>query len=170
MHVADMKRIMIIGSPGSGKTTLAKELAKKTKLPLVHLDHLYWLPGFVKRADDDFLELVMQACKQDAWIMDGNSISHLAERIPFADTIIFLDISRKTCMWRIIKRSVTSLFTREERAPGCPVRARWGFLQWVWHWEETYRDEALRLIATATQAKTILLQSPDEIAAFLNQL
>jgi adenylate kinase family enzyme len=165
-----MKRIMIIGSPGSGKTILAKKLATKTKLPLIHLDHLYWLPNFKKRSDEDYLGLVMQACRHDSWIMDGNSIRQLAKRISFADTIIFLDIPRKICIWRIIKRNILSIFTSEEFAPGCKVRARWGFFCYVWRWEKKYREEVLRVIATATQTKAILLKSPDEVTAFLQNL
>lgn len=165
-----MKRILIIGSPGSGKSTLAKKISATLKLPIVHLDHLYWLPGNVRRPADEFYDLMMNACKQAAWIMDGNSIRLLAERIPFADTVIFLDMPRQTCMWRIIKRAFRGLFTREEYAPGCANTFRWEFFNWAWHWEERYHDEILRILTSALTTKTFLLKSDDEVAAFLARI
>lgn len=175
-----MKRIMIIGSPGSGKSTLAKKLSEKLNLPIVYLDFLYWLHyrdhvyqvlGRVNRpAKNEFNNLVMYECQKDAWIMDGNFISSLADRIPFADTIIFLDMPRKTCIWRIIKRTFKGLLTYELYASGCPSKHAWEFFNWVWHWKESHHDDILRVIASASHAKMVLLKSPAEVTDFLAKL
>jgi len=165
-----MKRIIIIGSPGSGKSTVAKILSAKFNLPLIQLDHLYWLPGRIRRPAEEFYDLMMQGCKQDAWVMDGNSIRHLTERIAYADTIIFLDIPRRTCLWRIIKRAFHSLFTGEEFAPGCPNTLTWEFVSWAWHWEKRYRNEFLRILATVPANKVMMLKNTNQVDTFLAQL
>ncbi len=165
-----MKRILIVGSSGSGKTTLARELSKKLKLPIVYLDHLYWLPGRVHRPTEEFYALMMQACQQNGWIMDGNSIRSLAGRIPFADKIIFIDVPRRTCMWRVIKRAIGGLFSGSEFAPGCRNGINWEFFSWVWHWEARYCPMLVRILARAPQEKVVILQGAKAIADFLATL
>jgi adenylate kinase family enzyme len=68
-----IKRIMIIGGAGSGKSSLARALGGITGLPVVHIDTLYWQPGWVMRPREKIGRLTIQAADQDAWIFEGNS-------------------------------------------------------------------------------------------------
>ena len=98
-----MKRILIIGSGGAGKTTLARQLGKLLDLPVVHLDALYWQPGWTETPKQVWNDKIQDLLLQDSWVMDGNYGGTLDQRIVAADTIIFLDISRLTCLFRVIK-------------------------------------------------------------------
>jgi adenylate kinase family enzyme len=66
------QKIMIIGCCGAGKSTLTRKLHDKTKLPLVHLDELYWQSGWVEPATREWEQAVIKTSNNEAWIMDGN--------------------------------------------------------------------------------------------------
>ena len=88
-----MKKIIIIGSCGAGKTTFAQKINKKLNLPLTNLDQLYWKPGWERTSKTEWREKVEQLVKGDKWIIDGNYQSTFDIRFPACDTIIFLDIN-----------------------------------------------------------------------------
>src|SRR5437868_3208169 len=100
------KRIAIVGNAGSGKTTLALKLKSILKLPIIHLDQYYWKPHWQKRAFEEFYPIHNDLCEQDAWIMEGNYVRALNPRFLRADVVIFIDMSRYHCVWRICKRMV----------------------------------------------------------------
>lgn len=165
-----MKRILIVGCAGSGKSTLGKKLAQKLHLPLVHLDHFHWLPGRNRRTDDAFAQLQEKACEQETWIMDGTYLRHLSTRLPYADTVIFLDLPRWLCLWHIIKRWIRCLFTGETFAPGCSQRTlSLDFWLWAWHWHKRYYWLLQAMLKNAPHAKIITLHSTQEISNFLEK-
>lgn len=164
-----MKRILIIGSGGSGKTTFAKELAERTGLPLIHLDQLFWSPGWVPTPDEEWDALIQRLIAQDQWIMDGNYGRTLPMRFAAADTIIFLDLPRLVCTWRIIARSVRYFGrSRPDVAPGCPERLSWEFLVWVWTYPSRRRPDILRrLESVRVEKQVVVLRSVREVERFL---
>ncbi len=87
-----LKRILVIGSGGSGKTTFARRLAERTKLPLIHLDALYWRPGWDPTPDEEWRAKVAELVNTPAWIMDGNYGGTLNIRLAACDAVVFLDI------------------------------------------------------------------------------
>src|SRR5438034_11750677 len=89
--VTCLKRILVIGSGGSGKTTFARRLAERTTLPLIHLDALYWRPGWDPTPADEWRARVEALANEPAWIMDGNYGGTLDIRLAASDTIVFLD-------------------------------------------------------------------------------
>lgn len=99
-----MKRILIIGGNGSGKTTMSVELAKITKLPLCHLDSLYWTDGWVPRERGEFLSLLEEKLMEPEWILDGNMRRSLPTRLKYCDTVIYLDFSACSCFAGVLKR------------------------------------------------------------------
>src|SRR5207249_2305827 len=69
---ASMNRVLVIGTGGTGKTTLARRLAERTGLPLIHLDLLYWRPGWQPTPNDEWRQTVERLITAEKWIIDGN--------------------------------------------------------------------------------------------------
>ena len=74
-----MKRILVIGSTGSGKTTLAEHIAKKLNIPHVELDGLFWEPNWTPATKEVFRERVQAATQCEAWVVDGNYMGKLGD-------------------------------------------------------------------------------------------
>lgn len=137
-----MNRILILGSGGAGKSTLARRLSRELALPWVSLDQHYWNPGWVESDWDEFAPRVEELCRQPRWVMDGNYTRILPMRLSYADAVIYLDVPRLTCMARALRRIVTGMGrVREEMAAGCPEHFEWAFFSWIW----TYRAKHLAL-------------------------
>lgn len=131
-----MKRVLIIGSPGAGKTFLSKQLAEKLKLPLIHLDHLYYKPDWVSIEKPEFDKLLQVELEKDSWIMDGNYNRTIPHRIKYADTVICLDYGRWICAWRAIKRCFINSI---DQAEGCPQKIDFKFLKYIL-WDHYIRN------------------------------
>lgn len=99
-----MERIAIIGSPGAGKTTLARELHSVLNIKVYHLDRLFWLRGWKGIARDKRIDIMQALAQEKQWIIEGTYIGSSEPRLEAADTIIFLDIPLWVCFRRIIKR------------------------------------------------------------------
>lgn len=92
------KRILIIGCPGAGKSTFARALQEKTGLPLYYLDMIFHLSDRTTVSAEEFDEKLHAILKQDKWIIDGNYLRTLPERLHFADTVFFLDYPLEVCL------------------------------------------------------------------------
>ena len=124
---------MILGSAGAGKSTMAIKLGEITGIPVIHLDRLFWNPGWIATPKDEFDSEVFKAATGDSWIIDGNYSRTLDFRIEQADTIIFIDFNRYFCIYRIFKRWVSNRGrTRFDLGEDCPEKMDWPFLKWVW--------------------------------------
>src|ERR1051325_3370360 len=102
-----MQKILVIGSGGAGKSTFARRLGERLKLDVIHLDRLYWKPGWIETPKDEWRRLIQELLNREAWIMDGNYSGTLEMRMAACDTVIFLDIARSVCLWRVMKRSIS---------------------------------------------------------------
>lgn len=111
------KKIIIIGSPGSGKTTFSKELSKRIGIPLYHLDDLYWHEDWNPTPEDEWIETIKELVKTEEYIIDGNYADTLEIRLEFSDTVIFLDTSLFLCLIRILKRTVNNKLKRNVILP-----------------------------------------------------
>ncbi len=146
-----MQRVMIVGGPGSGKSTLARALGAATGLPVVHVDHIHWQPGWVERAPADKLRLAREVHSREAWIFEGNLASTFPERIARADTLIWLDLPVGLRLWRIVRRTLTGLGrTRPDLPADCPERLNFQSLEfWKWTWD-TRQSQRTKLLAVLT--------------------
>lgn len=109
-----MRRVAVVGTAGSGKTTFATRLAALTGLPRIELDALNWSAGWVAVEPAIFRERVSAATAADAWVADGNYSIVADLHIGRADTIIWLDLSLATCLARVVRRTARRSRTREE--------------------------------------------------------
>ena len=166
-----MKRVIIIGCGGAGKSTLARKLGEKTGLPVVHLDKLFWRPGWQSISQEEFDIRHRQALAEDAWIIDGNFNRTMAERVVRCDTILYLDVSRTACLFGVLKRILTTYGTvRPDMGEGCPERIDFEFLKWVWNFNKKNRERNYTLLNEATHAETIVLKNRRAVKKFLAQL
>ena len=160
---------MVIGAGGSGKSTLALRLGRILGLPVVHLDVLHWKPGWVETPKEAWKEIVARAAVTDEWIIDGNFSSTLELRLDACDTVVFLDLPRALCVWRILKRRVTGRGGRRpDMAEGCREKLDLKFLKWVWDYPERTRPRVLAALERRAVSKQIVrLRSPAEVEQFL---
>jgi adenylate kinase family enzyme len=163
-----MQRILVIGPGGAGKSTFARRLAERTGLPLVHLDALYWRPGWVEPPKQEWHATVQTLIAGDRWILDGNYGGTMEERIRASDTVIFLDAPRSRCLLRVLRRRLAVRGgVRPDVAPGCPERLTWSFLWWIWTYPTRRRAAVLaRLAALRPDQLAVTLRSTEEVEAF----
>jgi adenylate kinase family enzyme len=165
-------KIMIIGCGGSGKSTLPRKLHKITGLPLVHLDRLYWQPGWVEPDKEDWRKIMEQQTDRPAWIMDGNYGGTMDIRLEKADLIIFMDRSRWLCLYRILKRQLQYMGrTRPDMTEGCTERVTWEFIQYVYRYNDTRRPGILEKLKEYRKGKQVfILKNERQVKNFLQKI
>lgn len=99
-----MKKIVIIGSSGAGKSTFARELGSILKMKVFHLDRYFWQRGWRVKTRDTRIDILQEIVREKQWIIEGSYLSSSELHLHEADTIIFLDIPPLLCLWRLTKR------------------------------------------------------------------
>lgn len=167
-----MKRIMILGCCGAGKSTFAKKLGKLTNLEVIHLDQHYWKPNWTESDPDEWTKVVQTLAQKPAWIMDGNYGGTIDLRIPRADTIIYLDYSTTKCLWRITKRIIKYKGQqRPDMSVGCNERFDLEFYHYVATFNLIRRKSLLKKLEKIQDQKNILIFKNDqETEKYLNAL
>jgi adenylate kinase family enzyme len=101
-------RILILGAPGSGKSTLARTIGASLQIPIVHLDALFWSPGWKVTPPELFHARISEAVAGDAWVMDGGYSRTLDLRLPRATMLIWIDLPRSIYFRRALWRSISN--------------------------------------------------------------
>lgn len=165
-----MRRVLVVGPCGAGKSTLARELAAHLDLPLHHMDRLKWKPGWVETEEAELRAKQRELVAGETWLIDGTYGGTLDERLPRADTIVYLDFPISLCVWRVVKR-VTTLRgrTRPDMTEGCPERLDLSFLWYVASWNSGPRKRLERNLAAHTH-KLVRFRRPREARAWIDRL
>ena len=181
-----MKKIVIIGSAGAGKSTLARKLGELLKIEVIHLDHHFWQPGWKEYSIKSRIAIQRDFFAMPQWIIEGTYLDSSDDRLNAADTIIFLDIQRLICLWRVIKRRfLHDGYTRDDLPMGCKERIHFYYILKVLIFPHRGRKQLLSKIdkirhqerevfsrgGILSSKKTILpLKSSKEVSAFLQSL
>lgn len=169
-----MKRVLVIGSAGAGKSTLALALKEILDLPVIHLDSVYWQPGWVETPKAEWQARVESLLLRKEWIMDGNYGGTLELRLQACDTVFYLDFPRLLCLLRVFKRSLGHLGrARPDMNQGCRERLpNWGFLHWIWTYPDRRRPSIIKILSDAeTEGKRVfIVNSPGELANIVEEL
>jgi adenylate kinase family enzyme len=104
--------------------------------------------------------------------MDGNYGGTMPARLAACDTVVFLDMPRLLCVWRVVRRAIRYRGrTRPDMAPGCPEQVPWEFIRWIWTYPARRRPGILRLLETAAATKRVeILRSRGEVDRFVRGL
>ena len=167
-----MKRVMIIGCGGAGKSTLARKLGEKTGLPVVHLDQIWWAPGSWQHMEREaFDDVLREEMDKPRWILDGNYNRTMALRLDSCDTVIYLDMPRLVCLKNWIGRVIKNWgHARADMAEGC---AEWfdpEMAKWIWNFNKTNRGRYYDLLRNLEGKQVYILKSRRQINEFLKKL
>jgi adenylate kinase family enzyme len=164
-----MERVVVLGPGGAGKSELTTRLSRRTGLPVVHLDVLFWTTGWKPAPREEALSALADAIARDRWILDGNFLDAGDGRFTRADNVIFLDLPRRTCLWRVVKRMVRDRRrSRPDLPDGCAEGFDLPFLRWIWSYRRTDRPRVLELLDNLGPGVSVHhLRSRAEVRRFL---
>ncbi len=108
-----MRRVVVFGASGSGKTSLARWLSKRLELPFTDLDDVYWQPGWIESPIEEFRAAVDGLTRRDRWVIAGNYSKARDLLWPRADTLIWLDLPLMQVLWRTTLRACRQSWTGE---------------------------------------------------------
>lgn len=165
------KRMMIIGSGGAGKSTLARKLGEKYGLKVYHLDALLWKSNWNQVPRDQQITIQKKIIQGQECIIDGNYCGTMDIRIEAADTIIFLDIPRIICIYRVLKRAIQYRNkTRPDMVEGNKEKIDIQFYRWIWNYPKDKRPMIIKRLKELEHEKKIIhLKSLREIRQFINE-
>jgi adenylate kinase family enzyme len=143
-----VRRVSVVGCSGSGKSTLAGELAHVLGGAHLELDGVFHQPGWVPLPEDEFRRVVAAATDVDCWVMDGNYSAVRPLVWARADTVVWLDLPKRTVMRQVVWRTLRRGVTRQELWNGNRESLRnfltWdpkeSVISWAWHNHAKYRD------------------------------
>lgn len=171
-----MKKIMVIGvSAGAGKTTFARELGCRLNLPVHHLDAHFWNSGWVESTREEFAGKTALLLQENQWIIDGNYSATFEMRAAEADTMIYLELPLRVCLYRVLKRWVTNIgSTRPDMPDGCEEKIDREFLSFI---IRTYKERKVKMQKRLQQFdesrpgnRSIMLKGQRQIEGFLNTI
>ena len=159
-----MKKIIVIGCPGSGKSTFARALYDKTGISLYHLDMMYWNADKTTVKKSVFLERLSAVLGKDEWIIDGNYGSTMELRMAACDTVIFLDYPIEICLDGIKERR------RKPRSdmPWIETEEDEEFIEFIKNYNEQQKPKVFELIEKYSDKNIIIFKSREQADAFLN--
>ena len=167
-----MKKILVLGCCGSGKSTFSKKLQSILKLELIHLDHYYHKPNWEEPEKTEWEKIVHTLVQKSSWIMDGNFSGTMDVRIKSADTIIYLDYPTLKCFWRVIIRIFKYHgIVRSDMANGCKEQFDLEFLHFVLTFNSKNRKRFIQKLNLIKDEKKVLIFKTDKQAdKFLAQI
>jgi adenylate kinase family enzyme len=161
-----LRRVVVLGCSGAGKSTVADALARRTGLPVVHLDAFFWQPGWVMPHEQAWRAVQRGLVAAPAWVLDGNYSATYDERLPLADTVVVVEASRWICLLRVLRR--TWRLRGTEVAPGCPHRVDLGHLRYVWSYPRRHRSRLDAALADlGPDVRLVRLRHRREVHEFL---
>ena len=159
-----MKKIIVIGCPGSGKSTFSRALHNKAGIPLYHLDMMYWNEDKTTVEKSVFLERVSDVLEKNEWIIDGNYGSTMELRMAVCDTVFFLDYPFDVCLDGIKARRGKP----RSDMPWIETEEDEEFLEYIKNFSEQQKPKVLELLEKYGDKNILIFKSREEADTFLN--
>ncbi|MDW3222717.1 MAG: AAA family ATPase [Paracoccaceae bacterium] len=167
-----MQRVMIVGGSGSGKSTLARFLGVRTGLPVYHMDHIHWTPGWVARATPERKAMALKIEESPKWIFEGGFSTTYDHRATRADCLIWLDLPVSLRLWRVTYRMLRYYGRqRPDMAEGCQEGLHSEtaeFYRWIWRTRSSHRARLVRLIQDHPHLNVHQLTKTAQVTSFMD--
>jgi len=172
-------KILVVGTSGSGKTTLAGKLSKVLKIKDIELDALHWKENWTPSDPEEFREKLLNALKnENGYVIHGNYSKVKDLTWGNVDTVIWLDYSRFVVMWRVLKRTITRIITKEELWAGNRETFKNSFLAkdaivfWAWNTYKKRKEQYSKMLKENPFKikEFIVLKRPREAEALMKKL
>ncbi len=136
----DIKRILIFGRPGSGKSTFAFKLHHKLKIPLYHLDKYFFQKNWIPNNYNNFLQIQKKLVKNKKWIIDGNNPDSLEIRYSQCNICLYFNYPKIICLWRACKRLFNKNKQIQDRAKNCKEQLDYKLIHYIWCFEHRVKN------------------------------
>ncbi len=163
-----MKRVIVIGCPGAGKSTFSLALARATGLPLFHLDRMNWNEDGTAVPKPVFRERLAQAMARPRWILDGNYMGTMAERVAACDGVFFLDYPREVCLEGALRRRGKPRPDLPWVEPEGEIEAE--FLRFIESFAEESRPKILKLLEAHPEKERFVFTARAQAEAYLERI
>ena len=168
-----VKRIAVTGPVGAGKSRLARELGDALAIRVLHLDALFWKPGWVPTPRSEFEAMQRRELATDSWIVDAQFDDVLRDWLQVADTVVFIDASPLRCLWRVSKRRLNRRASvgAPPAEPGALHRSLLKFVRNQWRYRRMVRRELLAEFARERHGRrVVVLRRDSDVDEFLRGL
>jgi adenylate kinase family enzyme len=169
-----VKRIVVTGPTGAGKSQLANALGARLGIRVVHLDTLFWKPGWVATPPAEWETLQRRELDAPEWIVDSQADDMLPDWLYAADTVVFVDASPLRCLWRVARRRRNrdaSVGVPAETQPGPVHHALLKFARNQWRYRRRVRGDLLAELARGREERrVVVVRSREDAGAFVDSL
>lgn len=173
-----MQRVAVVGTTGSGKTRFARRLAETLGAEHVELDALFWGEDWIERPLAVFQQSATEAASRQKWVIDGNYAAVRPAVWGRADTLVWLDYSFGLVVFRLLRRTLYRVFTREELFSGNRESVATAFISrnslFVWAWQTHWSRRARYPLEFANpkyrHLRVVRVRSPREAERFLDSV
>lgn len=166
-----MKRIVVTGPAGAGKSELARGLGERLGIPVLHLDAMFWGPGWVPTPPAEWEAVQRRELAADSWIVESQVDDLLPDWLEAADTLVFVDVSALRCLWRVGRRRLNRQASVGTPAGTEPARLHRSLLKFArnqWRYRRTVRSRFLAELARGREGRRdVVVRRPAEVRAFL---
>lgn len=162
-------RISIIGGSGTGKSTLCEILAKKLKLPAIHLDAINFNENWVEIDKKERDKIISAKAKEEKWIIDGNYNKTLKERFDNADLIIWLNYSTYMQLKGVLKRFLKTRNRERPEIPGCKERLDFNFIKYVITYNKKKRPEIIEMLKEIPKNKILIFKKQKDLNRWIKE-
>ncbi|MCU1495871.1 MAG: hypothetical protein JWO62_3635 [Acidimicrobiaceae bacterium] len=170
-----LRRVVVTGMAGAGKSTFSRALSAITGLPIIVLDVHFWKPGWTEPTEEEWREQQRGLLASDDWIADGNYHATLDLRLERADTVVFLDTPWWICAWRALVRGIRTRPVGFELPKGCDesrwrrLRDEWCLVWRIWQDRRSEREKELGILSQhGRHVAVYLLRSKRAVRQFLD--